>query len=883
MSSSTGKAIMLKDYQLPDYLVDHVDLAISLDAVDTKVVSKVIYRRGKNTPVGKPLVLDGDELQFVRARLNGSDLGNNSFAADVSRFELFVPPDEEAFELEITTSCAPSKNTKLMGLFQSNGVFCTQCESEGFRRISYYPDRPDVLATYTTRIEASKSEAPQLLGNGNLVEKGELPGGRHFAIWHDPHPKPSYLFALVGGDLGRITDSFATMSGRKVDLAIYVEIGKENRALYAMDALKRSMKWDEEVFGCEYDLDIFNIVAVSDFNMGAMENKGLNVFNDRYVLADAETATDLDYANIEAIIAHEYFHNWTGNRITCRDWFQLCLKEGLTVYRDQEFSSDMRSCSVVRIARVRRLQAAQFPEDGGPLAHPVRPASYQEINNLYTATVYEKGAELVRMIATIVGESGFRKGMDLYFERHDGEAAQVEDFLAAFEDANDVDLGQFALWYSQAGTPQVTVSANYHRTKKTCELEFEQSLAATPGQSRKKLMHIPVRVGLVGKNGADLAIDDVKGGKVVGDIVHLTRRNTRLTFNGINERPVISLLRGFSAPVSVEFNQSKQDRLFLARHDGDLFNRWQALQKLALDELMLHVGSTAIGEQPKFDDKLIEIYASIVDDTSLEPAFRAHALVSPGEMEIAQALGKNIDPDAIHSVQLAFVKAIGAKLGETTQSRIEALATPGPYSSAAEPAGKRSLKNVLLAIHANSGRDDALLPVRAQFESADNMTDKLTAFALLAHNTIDPSQARKAQESFYQLYRHDPLVLDKWLTVLATIPGIGALDKVQKLMSHTTFSLTNPNRVRSLIGAYVAGNPTGFHREDGKGYDFLADITLELDAINPQVAARLLTAMRSWRMLESQRRKLAGNALERLAAAELSNDVRDIANRSLEQ
>ena len=846
MRTDTGKTIRLKDYSAPEYTVDTVYMTVSLDPMNTVIATKTVYNRASKTKPGTPLILDGDELDFVSAKLDGVALGNNSYKVSEGGFELLAPPENDTFELEITTRCKPDENTKLMGLFQSSGMFCTQCESEGFRRITYFLDRPDVLAVYTTRIEGVQQDLPFLLGNGNPVEHGGLPDGRHYAVWHDPHPKPSYLFALVGGSLDFVAETFATMSGRKVELKVYVEKGKKDRAHYAMDALIRSMKWDEEVFGREYDLDVFNIVAVSDFNMGAMENKGLNVFNDKFVLADPETATDEDYARIEAIIAHEYFHNWTGNRITCRDWFQLCLKEGLTVYRDQEFSSDMRSRAVIRIAEVRLLQAHQFPEDSGPLAHNVRPESYKEINNFYTATVYTKGAELVRMIATILGQKGFRKGMDLYFTRHDGEAAQVEDFLKAFEDANDVDLSQFALWYSQAGTPRLTVSASYDRAKKTCSLEIEQSLAATPGQSRKKLMHIPVRFGLIGKDGKDLSYSRTTGGQVDNHVIQLTRRTSKLTFHGLNERPVISLLRDFSAPVILDFNQSKNDLAFMARHDVDLFNRWQAMQSLAMQNLIAGTKATQSGKPVKVDEKFLQILSDTAHDDALEPAFRALALTLPTEAEIGRTQGKNIDPDAIHSARQILLKALGKAFGNSLVGQIEALETPGEYSPSVEPAGKRALKNVLLSLGINSGNKDASAIAINQFETASNMTDRAAALTMLAHNSKDKKTADQVLSNFFDMFSHDPLVIDKWLTIQATIPGNATLKRVQQLIKHEAFSLSNPNRTRSLIGAFVAGNPTGFNRLDGKGYDFFATVTLELDKINPQVAARMLKSLRGW-------------------------------------
>jgi aminopeptidase N len=736
------------------------------------------------------------------------------------------------------------------------------------------------MAVYTTRIEAEKAQAPILLANGNLTESGDLPGGRHFAVWHDPHPKPSYLFALVGGDLACVEDSFRTMSGRNVVLRIYVEHGKEDRCAYAMDSLKRSMRWDEEAFGREYDLDIFMIVAVSDFNMGAMENKGLNVFNDKYVLATSATATDADYSHIEGVIAHEYFHNWTGNRITCRDWFQLCLKEGLTVFRDQEFSSDMRSRPVKRIADVRGLRAAQFIEDSGPLAHPVRPETYKEINNFYTATVYEKGAEVVRMVQTLIGKDTFRAGMDLYFQRHDGEAATIEQFIACFADASGRDMGQFMRWYSQAGTPEVTVSGRYDAARKTYTLEVKQTLAPTPGQPTKEPMVIPLSLGLVGKNGSDLALTLSNGKAIDRGVVVLTEPAQTFAFTGITERPALSINRGFSAPIKLVTDLDGDDLAFLAARDSDPFNRWQALQTTAMRLLIDNVAGLRAGKAPRSDEKLMVALAAILEDPALEPAFVALALVPPGEGDIAREIGRDIDPDAIFRARKALRAEIGGRLGPALSTVYERMTVRAPYSPDATSAGRRALRNVALDLMAATGAETAIARAAQQYDDADNMTDRMAALATLSLH-VGPTREH-ALADFYTRYSSDALVVDKWFSLQAAIPQPDTLDKVRALSAHPAFSLANPNRVRALIGAFAQGNVTQFNRPDGAGYDFIADTILTLDPKNPQLAARMATAFRTWRTLEAGRQAKAEAALTRIKSTSgLSRDLADIVERAL--
>ena len=870
--------VRLADYRQPDFTIDTVALDFHLFPEKTVVSARLALRR--NGDGDQPLVLVGDELKLLSVSLDGARLAADRYTAMPEMLTIGAVP-AGSFELEIVTELDPKANTRLMGLYRSSGTWCTQCEAEGFRRITYYLDRPDVLSVFTTRIEAPKAEAPILLANGNLIEGGDLPGtDRHFAVWHDPFPKPSYLFALVAGDLGVVEDEFVTMSGRTVALRIYCEHGKEARCAYAMDSLKRSMRWDETAFGREYDLDIFMIVAVSDFNMGAMENKGLNIFNDKYVLADMDTATDDDFAHVEGVIAHEYFHNWTGNRITCRDWFQLCLKEGLTVYRDQEFSSDMRSRPVKRIADVRTLQARQFPEDGGPLAHPVRPEVYSEINNFYTPTVYEKGAEVVRMLKTILGEDGFRKGMDLYFERHDGKAVTIEDFLAAFADATGTDLSRFKLWYSQAGTPEIAASGRFDPQKRRYSLTLTQTTPPTPGQSVKQPMHVPVRFGLVGPNGADLAWDTATGARIVDDVVHLTEPSQTIVFEGVSTAPVPSLLRGFSAPVKLSIDLSPEELLFLLRTDADPFNRWRAAQMLANRALIAGTAAIRAGKPSAVDPALIDALGEVAENDALEPAFRAQVLLLPGEADIAREIGRDVDPDAIAAARNALRKAIADRIGSRLGAVVETMTDRGTFSPDAAAAGRRALANVALSLAVANRDREAVERVAARFVAADNMTDRLAALSILATAALDERFA--ALDAFHRRYRDDALVLDKWLALEATVPAAATLDRVRALLAHPSFSMSNPNRIRALVGAFASGNQTQFNRKDGGGYDFLAGFVLDLDKRNPQTAARLLVNFRSWRALEENRRRLAEDALRRIAAESgLSTDTRDIVTRTL--
>ncbi|TKB09792.1 MAG: aminopeptidase N [Mesorhizobium sp.] len=880
MRTDTGHVFKLEDYRPSDYLIPRTSLDFRLSPDATRVAAVLTIERREGVAASAPLVLDGDGLTLLGVAIDGHVLSPSDYQATPDQLTIAKPPAAQSFELRLDTEIAPASNEALMGLYRSNNVYCTQCEAEGFRRITYFLDRPDILSVYTVRIEAPHNEAALLLSNGNPVESGTLAGGHHYAVWHDPFPKPSYLFALVAGALGKVAGSFTTLSGREVELGIYVEPGKEHLAGYAMDALKRSMKWDEDAFGREYDLDVFNIVAVSDFNMGAMENKGLNIFNDKYVLADEETATDADFANIEAIIAHEYFHNWTGNRITCRDWFQLCLKEGLTVYRDHEFSADQRSRAVKRIAEVRTLRAHQFPEDQGPLAHPVRPRRYREINNFYTATVYEKGSEVVRMIRTILGPETFRAGMDLYFERHDGEAATIEDFLKVFEDVSGRDLAQFALWYHQAGTPNLTVGSSYNAAAKAFTLEIEQSVPPTPSESRKRLMHIPLAFGLVGAGGKPAAWQSVEGAAVEDGVIHVRKRRHTVRFSGVAERPSVSLNRGFSAPITLSVQQKADDQFFLASHDSDSFSRWQAFNTLLTDALIAAFRQVLGGKEPAFAQKLADLAGRIAGDETLEPAYRALALSLPGEADIARDIGKGIDPDAVFAAREALARTIAEANRESFSGLYDSLADKGPFTPDAASAGRRALRNTLLDYLSLLPEGTAL--AAAHFRAATNMTDRAAALTVLAHRHAGSPEAEDALASFEARYRGDALVLDKWFQIQAGVPGPRTVETVRALMRHPAFSIANPNRVRSLIGTFSSANQTGFHRADGQGYRLFAETVLEVEKRNPQVAARLATAMRSWRSLEPIRQDKARQALLQIAKVEnLSADLRDIVERTL--
>ena len=882
MKPETPRPIRLKDYRPPAYLVDKVDLDVSLDPTCTRVRSRLSVRPNPAASGRSgPLRLNGEHLELAEIAVNRKPLAKKDYKVTDVELTIARPP-AKPFTLEIVTFVNPEGNTALQGIYRSNGVYCSQCEAEGFRRITYFPDRPDVLATYKVRIEADPEEAPVLLSNGNPVERGTIKGGkRHYAVWHDPHPKPSYLFALVGGDLASIASTFRTMSGRKVDLAIYVEHGKEDRAAWAMDSLKRAMRWDEERFGREYDLDVFNIVAVSDFNMGAMENKGLNIFNDRLVLASPETATDTIFEHIESVVAHEYFHNWTGNRITCRDWFQLCLKEGLTVFRDQEFTGDERSKTVQRIIDVRKLKTHQFAEDAGPLSHPVRPESYIEINNFYTATVYEKGAEVVRMIEKLLGAETFRKGMDLYFARHDGEAATVEQFIQCFEDASGIDLTQFRLWYSQSGTPELVCGLKYDKAKKTAELEVEQVLPPTPGQPNKKPFHIPFKIGLLGANGHDIDLQLEDGEEVTDGLLSLTKRRQTFRFTDVPSRPVPSLLRDFSAPVNVTIDLDDPDYELLMAADSDLFNRWQAAATYATRTLVEIVRILGSGKSTARGQRYAKALRAAVSSDGLDPAYRAELLRLPTQADVARIIGKNVDPALIHRAHKQLSRLVGRTLGDVLEDFYKSLADKGTFSPDSESAGRRALRNsALTLLTARGGKRDLAL-LSKHYSGATCMTDRAHALYLLAG--IGGKEGDRALQHFYDQWKGDHVVIDTWFAAQAQSPRASTLKRVEDLTRHPLFSLTAPNKVRALIGSFAAGNPVQFNRPDGKGYAFVASQVLALDAINPQIAARMLGTFRSWRALESGRRAQAHKALQRIAKTKtLSPDVKEIVSKMLE-
>jgi aminopeptidase N len=879
MLKDTPVAIHLRDYRPPDFLIDTVELDFELAPDATTVRSRLAIRRNPAGRPGAPLALNGEELELLSLAIDGAALGAERYHLEETGLRIGQVPD--AFTLEIATRIHPAKNTALEGLYVSNDMFCTQCEAEGFRRITYYLDRSDVMARFRTRIVADAGNYPVLLSNGNLVEQGVLEDGRHWVVWDDPFPKPSYLFALVAGRLECREDGYSTRSGRRVTLRVYVRPGDLDKTAHAMESLKKAMAWDEETFGLEYDLDIYMIVAVSDFNMGAMENKGLNVFNTAFVLARPDTATDTDYANIEGVIGHEYFHNWSGNRVTCRDWFQLSLKEGLTVFRDQEFSADMGSRAVKRIDDVRMLRARQFPEDAGPMAHPVRPESYVEVNNFYTATVYEKGAELVRMIQTLVGRAGFRRGMDLYFERHDGGAVTTDDFVRAMADANDVDLEQFRRWYSQAGTPVVTARGFHDAAAQEYRLELAQRTAPTPGQPEKKPLHIPVCLGLLDSDGSDLPLVLADGTELApGQPLHLRDESASFTFTNVPRPPILSLLRGFSAPVRVQTDLDDEALAFLFAHDTDAFNRWDAGQELAIRVMQRMIARIQAGQTPVVDRLYIDALDSMLARTDLDPALVAEALVPPGE-GILTELSDCADPDAIHEARTALRRTAGQALNDRLVEAYERNRDDGPYQLAPEAMARRRLKNCVLAILAENPEPNTIARISHQYRTADNMTDRIGALVPLME--IDCPERAQALEDFFQRGRDDALVLDKWFAIQAGSSRPDTLGRVRELLSHAAFEIRNPNKVRALIGTFAHRNLVRFHGADGAGYRFVADQVLQLDALNPQVAARLVSAFNRWRKYDKTRQGLMKNELQRiLASGGLSRAVYEIVSLALQ-
>ncbi|MHA6318450.1 aminopeptidase N [Altererythrobacter sp. CAU 1778] len=854
--------IRREDYRPFPWIVPHVRLEFDLDLDRTRVTSRLTVARNAKADGSPTIRLNGDGLTPLAVEIDDQPAADWTMDGN----DLVIPLSGDAHDIRIVTEIAPSDNSQLMGLYASGGMLCTQCEAEGFRRITFFPDRPDVLSTYTVRMSGPKAQFPILLCNGNETATGEGHDGIHWAEWHDPWPKPSYLFALVAGDLVANRDSFTTMSGREVDLAIWVRDGDLERTHHAMDSLKRSMTWDEETFGREYDLDVFNIVAVSDFNMGAMENKGLNVFNTKYVLADVETATDADFDAVEGVIAHEYFHNWSGNRVTCRDWFQLSLKEGFTVLRDQLFSQDMGSAPVKRIEDVRVLRAAQFPEDSGPLAHPIRPDSFREISNFYTATVYNKGAEVIRMMRTLAGEDAFRKGTDLYFDRHDGEAATCEDFISAIEDGAGLDLEQFRRWYSQAGTPKVAVRVSHDGDVAT--LHLSQTVPPTPGQPDKQPMPIPLKIALF----------DRETGRHDGErLVTLDTAEASLSFDGFPSEPVLSINRGFSAPVSILRDLSDDDLVFLAAHDDDSFARYEALQDLATRYLVA-ASTGALDETRRASGReaLRTALAAVIADDRIDDLMRGELLALPSQSYIAEQIDRS-DPAAIHAER----EALKAWLGVALQQELHGLydrAEKVPFSHSLETKGARKLKAQVLGFAAASDPAKAAELAAYQYDRADNMTDRQSALSALAG--LDHPAREEKLADFHQRFTDNALVIDKWFMTQAFSLHPDVLEQVKALANHPDFTLRNPNRVRSLYMAF-AGNPHGFHAADGEGYRMIADLILALDPINAQTAARFVIPLGRWKRLEPHRSALMKAQLERLAAVKLSRDTSEQVTRSL--
>ncbi len=859
--------IFARDYCAPDYRITQAYLEVTLDARAARVLSRLdIELRDAGGPLA-PLRLDGENLELAAIRMDGAPLAPGAYTLSAEHLTLHVP--KARFQLEIETLINPGANTALEGLFLTGGLYCTQCEPEGFRHITYFIDRPDNLAIFRTRIIASQKECPVLLSNGNLTASGALPDGRHWAEWLDPFPKPSYLFALVAGDLACVRDNFTTQSGRLIDLRIYVEQGMQDRCAYAMESLKRAMRWDETRFGLEYDLDTYMIVATSHFNMGAMENKGLNIFNDKFVLARPDTASDADFAGIERVIAHEYFHNWTGNRVTCRDWFQLSLKEGLTVFRDQEFCADQRSRPVARIEDVRALRARQFAEDGGPLAHPVRPDSYIEINNFYTATVYEKGAELVRMLQTLIGRKAFASGLKLYLQRHDGTAATVEDFVEAMEQASGKNLSQFRAWYGQAGTPEISVDESYDAATRTYAVTLTQNTPLTSGQPGKKPLHIPVAFGLLDDSGAE--IPNAAG------VLELTQAKQTFRFENMAAMPAASLFREFSAPVIVRAAPKPESQAFLMAHDTDAFNRWEAGQQYALQLLSDNARRIARGEPPVQDHRFITAFGAVLNNAALEKAFSAAALALPSEQEVARRLDV-IDVEAVHLARETLRLEIASAMHEQLLAVYHANASNRPYTPDAAEAGRRALRNCALGYLTAGGQMTGL--AMAHYGNADNMTDSIAALSMLSH--VAAPERQNALADFFDRWRDDSLVLDKWFTVQALSHLPDTLAHVAGLLKHPAFTLENPNRVRALIGAFCHSNQRHFHAADGSGYRFFTDQVLRLDKLNAQVAARLLTAIDQWRRFDEGRQAHARAALERIISTPgLSRNVYEIAVKTL--
>ncbi len=884
MRSEQPKTVYLKDYRAPDYLIDETHLTFELFEDHTLVHAQLVMRRNPAAGSGlPPLVLDGQQLELLSLAVDDVPLGEGDYQLDDSH--LTLQPTRSEFVIDSSVRIHPESNTALEGLYKSSGMFCTQCEAEGFRKITFYLDRPDVMSKFTTTVSAVQKDYPVLLSNGNPIASGHEEDGRHWATWQAPFMKPAYLFALVAGDLWCIEDSFKTMSGRDVALRIYVEPENIGKLQHGMDSLKKSMAWDEQVYGREYDLDIFMIVAVNDFNMGAMENKGLNIFNSSCVLAHPETATDAAHQRVEAVVAHEYFHNWSGNRVTCRDWFQLSLKEGFTVFRDAEFSADMNSRTVKRIEDVAFLRTHQFAEDGGPMAHPVRPDAYMEISNFYTLTIYEKGAEVLRMIHTLLGAEAFRQGSDLYFERHDGQAVTCDDFIKAMEDASGVDLAQFKRWYTQSGTPRLAVEEAYDPVAHSYSLTFRQSCPATPGQAEKQPFVIPVAMGLLDAHGNELPLR--LAGEAAADgtsrVLAVSEAEQRFTFVDVAHKPLPSLLRGFSAPVKLSFPYSRDQLMFLMQHDTDGFNRWEAGQQLSVQVLQELVDQQQRDEALSLDPRLIAALRTVLADESLDAAMVAEMLSLPAEAYLAE-LSEVADVDAIHAAREFARKEISRELFDLLWARYQACREASrntPYAADAAQIARRSLQNIALSYLMLADSDEVVDVCEDQFQHTDNMTERLAAMAVLVNSPFESEKAT-ALAKFADYFKDDALVMDQWFSVQAGSPLPGGLERVEALMHHPAFTLKNPNKVRALIGAFANQNHVNFHRLDGAGYRFLADQIITLNALNPQIAARQLTPLTRWRKFDSARQALMRGELERiLASGELSSDVFEVVSKSL--
>ncbi len=880
MNTTEPAVTRLANYAPPPFFIDEVDLEFELDEARTLVRAKLKVRRNPDAAPETDLILDGEGLETGAVGIDGVAISGNR--VEIAQEKLTVRDAPDRFVLDTEVAIRPGANQSLEGLYASSGNLCTQCEAQGFRKITWFPDRPDVMARYRVRITGDPQRYPVMLSNGNDVERGTLDDGRRYVVWEDPFPKPSYLFALVAGRLECVEDHFTTRSGREVTLRIHVEPHNIDRCDHAMDSLKRAMRWDEEVYGLEYDLDTFMIVAVDDFNMGAMENKGLNIFNSAYVLARPDTATDRDFAAIETVIAHEYFHNWTGNRVTCRDWFQLSLKEGLTVFRDQQFTADMSLRDVKRIRDVRVLRSHQFAEDAGPMAHPVRPDAYIEISNFYTVTIYNKGAEVIRMLHTLLGDETFRAGVRLYFERHDGEAVTTDDFVAAMEAASGMDLAQFRHWYTQAGTPVLRARGAYDATRSLYVLDIEQHTPPTPGQPEKRPLHIPVRVALLGADGGNLSLHSAEPA-LAGEreaVLEVRETRHRFCFSNVAAPAVASLARGFSAPVKVEIERSEDELAFLIAHETDPFNRWDAVQEYAM-RLMLRMVADRLAEAETggVPDGFVTAMRALLLDATADPAFTAEALTLPSESNLADRM-EVIAVEAIHEVRETLRATLARRLADAFASVHDANRSRGPYRFDAESAGRRSLKNLCLGYLMELDDPAVRSTCRRQLETADNMTDALAALACFADS---PDPERHDHLAWFEArWKDDPLVLDKWFSLQATSRQPDTLDNVRWLTAHPGFDLRNPNRVRALLGAFCHANQRWFHDAPGRGYRLLSEHVLAIDAFNPQSAARLLGAASRWRRLDPTRRARLRDELERvLAAPGLSRDCHEIAKKFL--